>query len=66
VPGESARVGGQADVAFTYDSLDALLNTYVRLRDHDSKPILSVNRGPTSGGSSSRSTQTSTTNPDSC
>jgi catechol 2,3-dioxygenase-like lactoylglutathione lyase family enzyme len=38
---------GLEHVAFTYDSLDALLNTYVRLRDHDIKPILSVNHGPT-------------------
>jgi catechol 2,3-dioxygenase-like lactoylglutathione lyase family enzyme len=38
---------GLEHVAFTYDSLDALLNTYVRLRDHDIKPILVVNHGPT-------------------
>jgi catechol 2,3-dioxygenase-like lactoylglutathione lyase family enzyme len=38
---------GLEHVAFTYDSLDGLLNTYVRLRDHDIKPILSVNHGPT-------------------
>jgi catechol-2,3-dioxygenase len=38
---------GLEHVAFTYDSLDALLNTYVRLRDHDIKPILAVNHGPT-------------------
>jgi catechol 2,3-dioxygenase-like lactoylglutathione lyase family enzyme len=38
---------GLEHVAFTYDSLDALLNTYVRLRDKDIKPILSVNHGPT-------------------
>jgi catechol 2,3-dioxygenase-like lactoylglutathione lyase family enzyme len=38
---------GLEHVAFTYDSLGALLNTYVRLRDKDVKPILSVNHGPT-------------------
>jgi catechol 2,3-dioxygenase-like lactoylglutathione lyase family enzyme len=38
---------GLEHVAFTYDSLDGLLNTYVRLRDRDIKPILAVNHGPT-------------------
>jgi catechol 2,3-dioxygenase-like lactoylglutathione lyase family enzyme len=38
---------GLEHVAFTYDSLDGLLNTYVRLRDDDIKPILAVNHGPT-------------------
>jgi catechol 2,3-dioxygenase-like lactoylglutathione lyase family enzyme len=38
---------GLEHVAFTYDSLDGLLNTYVRLRDKDIKPIIAVNHGPT-------------------
>jgi catechol 2,3-dioxygenase-like lactoylglutathione lyase family enzyme len=38
---------GLEHVAFTYDSLEGLLNTYVRLRDKDIKPILTVNHGPT-------------------
>jgi catechol 2,3-dioxygenase-like lactoylglutathione lyase family enzyme len=38
---------GLEHVAFTYDSLEGLLNTYVRLRDKDVKPILTVNHGPT-------------------
>jgi catechol 2,3-dioxygenase-like lactoylglutathione lyase family enzyme len=38
---------GLEHVAFTYESLDGLLNTYVRLRDKDIKPILTVNHGPT-------------------
>jgi catechol 2,3-dioxygenase-like lactoylglutathione lyase family enzyme len=38
---------GLEHVAFTYDSLGALLNTYVRLRDKDIKPLMSVNHGPT-------------------
>jgi catechol 2,3-dioxygenase-like lactoylglutathione lyase family enzyme len=38
---------GLEHVAFTYDSLDGLLNTYVRLRDNDIKPIIAVNHGPT-------------------
>jgi catechol 2,3-dioxygenase-like lactoylglutathione lyase family enzyme len=38
---------GLEHVAFTYDSLDRLLNTYVRLRDKDIKPILAINHGPT-------------------
>jgi catechol 2,3-dioxygenase-like lactoylglutathione lyase family enzyme len=38
---------GLEHVAFTYDSLEGLLNTYVRLRDNDIKPILAVNHGPT-------------------
>jgi catechol 2,3-dioxygenase-like lactoylglutathione lyase family enzyme len=38
---------GLEHVAFTYDALDGLLNTYVRLRDKDIKPIITVNHGPT-------------------
>jgi catechol 2,3-dioxygenase-like lactoylglutathione lyase family enzyme len=38
---------GLEHVAFTYDSLGGLLNTYVRLRDKDIKPIISVNHGGT-------------------
>jgi catechol 2,3-dioxygenase-like lactoylglutathione lyase family enzyme len=38
---------GLEHVAFTYDSLGALLNTYVRLRDKDIKPLMTVNHGPT-------------------
>ena len=38
---------GLEHVAFTYDSLEGLLNTYVRLRDKDIKPIITVNHGPT-------------------
>src|ERR1700687_1595476 len=38
---------GLEHVAFTYDSLDGLLNTYVRLRDNDIKPIIALNHGPT-------------------
>jgi catechol 2,3-dioxygenase-like lactoylglutathione lyase family enzyme len=38
---------GFEHVAFTYDSLDGLLNTYVRLRDNDIEPIITVNHGPT-------------------
>jgi catechol 2,3-dioxygenase-like lactoylglutathione lyase family enzyme len=38
---------GLEHVAFTYDSLDGLLNTYVRLRDKDIKPIMAVNHGVT-------------------
>src|ERR1700737_1677573 len=38
---------GLEHVAFTYDSLEGLLNTYVRLRDKDIKPIIAVNHGPT-------------------
>ncbi|MDT7586638.1 MAG: hypothetical protein QOE32_4188 [Pseudonocardiales bacterium] len=38
---------GLEHVAFTYDSLDGLLNTYVRLRDKDIRPIIAVNHGPT-------------------
>lgn len=38
---------GLEHIAFTYDSLESLLNTYVRLRDKDIKPIFTVNHGPT-------------------
>ena len=38
---------GLEHVAFTYDSLDGLLSTYVRLRDKDIRPIIAVNHGPT-------------------
>src|ERR1700730_8406363 len=38
---------GLEHVAFPYDSREGLLNTYVRLRDKDIKPILAVNHGPT-------------------
>src|ERR1700688_2074221 len=33
--------------AFEYDSLDQLLDTYIRLRDKNIKPILSADHGPT-------------------
>jgi catechol 2,3-dioxygenase len=33
--------------AYEYDSLDQLLDTYIRLRDKDIKPILSADHGPT-------------------
>jgi catechol-2,3-dioxygenase len=33
--------------AYEYDSLDQLLDTYVRLRDKNIKPILSADHGPT-------------------
>jgi catechol 2,3-dioxygenase-like lactoylglutathione lyase family enzyme len=38
---------GLEHVAFTYDSLGALLNTYVRLRDNGIKPLITVNHGAT-------------------
>src|ERR1700721_1768176 len=33
--------------AYEYDSLDQLLDTYIRLRDKNIKPILSADHGPT-------------------
>jgi catechol-2,3-dioxygenase len=33
--------------AYEYDSLDQLLDTYIRLRDKDIRPVLSADHGPT-------------------
>jgi catechol 2,3-dioxygenase-like lactoylglutathione lyase family enzyme len=38
---------GLEHIAFTFGSLHELLNTYVRLRDIDIKPLIAVNHGPT-------------------
>lgn len=42
-----AQTAGVDHVAFTYGTLDDLLHTYARLKDHGMQPVWSINHGPT-------------------